>query len=64
METILNKREACRFGNSGTVSKILKNWGSLNYFKLGGLKIPSKLLRFNPLILMHGVINKPANVSF
>ena len=64
METILNKREACRFGNSGTVSKKIKNWGSLNYFKLGGLKIPKKLLRFNPFILMHGGINKHAAVRF
>ena len=49
--------------------------GQLNYFKLGGLKILTKRLRFNPLILMHGGIfnplilmhggiNKSAAVSF
>ena len=41
----------------------INNWGSLNYFKLGGLKIPTKRLRFNPLVLMHGGINKPGAVS-
>ena len=61
METILNKREACRVVNSGRLSKKLS---SLNYFNFGGLKIPTKRLRFNPLILMHGGINKPAAVRF
>ena len=52
---IVNKREACRFGNPGAVSKKLK----LGQF----LKIPTKRLCFNPLILMHGGIYKPETKS-
>ena len=63
VETILNKKEACHFRDSAAISKKLRT-DSLNYSKLGGLKIPTKRLYFNPLILMHGGINKPAAVSF